>query len=185
MRTLTCLVVLGGLVFTADPPRKDSEDGRDISQPVADPAGSPPDETRAVLAPADAVKVGAKKVVTVEFSVGSANFLLDNQRAYGTGPVPTVVLQWDGTLADGGNVFVLVNGTAVSWHVQKARGKARGGARADDVPPYPSVRDLEEFCKRIKGRGVRATGRLQAIGPPWSMNYQLVLDDPDNLKMNP
>jgi hypothetical protein len=180
MRTLTCFVVLGSLVLAADPPRKTSEDGQGKSQmPAADTVTGSPAEARTALTPADAVKAGAKKVVTIEFGVGSATFLNDDQRAYGSGPVPTVVLQWDGSLTDGGSVFVLVTGTAVSWHVQQAK----GGARADSDPPYPSLRELEEFSKQIKGRGIRVTGRLQSINLPGSVNYQLVLDDPENFKI--
>jgi hypothetical protein len=131
---------------------------------------------KAALSPAEAIKQGAKQVVTVEFGVGSATFLLDKQYPYGSGPVPPIVLEWENVLTGGGRLFVLLNGQAVSKHVQGAK----NNAGADEVPPYPSVRNLEEFCKQIMGRGIRATGRIQAIGPDWSMNYQLIMDDPDN-----
>lgn len=157
--------------------KKELQEVRDKLQVGSKVAVVHPRDAKAGLSPAEAVKQGAKKTITVEFGVGSATFLLDKQRPYGSGPVPPIVLEWDNALTDGGGFFVLLSGNAVSQHVMGAV------KPADEGSVYPSVRNLEQFCKEIKGRGIRATGRIQEIGPSWSKNYQLILDDPENFKI--
>jgi hypothetical protein len=129
------------------------------------------------LTPWDAVERRSKEPVIVEFGVGKAVFLTAGEGLSGIGPVPAVVLEWDNLLKGGGNFYVVLVGRAASRHV------AGAAAAADEPPPFPSGQSLGRFCQQIRGRGIRATGRAQAIGPPWSVSYQLVVDDPDHFQV--
>jgi hypothetical protein len=136
----------------------------------------------AAMTPEEAVKSfqqDPKKPVTVEFGVESAGWP-DGPIPIGEDPMPPIMADWDGRLANGGKFTLLLTAKAI-------RGLKDVGIELPSAQPGGPVDAgrLGVLCKHLKGRGVRVTGLVQASRPGEARtDYYIVVDDPASFRVN-
>jgi hypothetical protein len=117
--------------------------------------------------------------ITVEFGVESAGWP-DAPIPIEEDPLPPIMADWDGRLANGGKFTLILTAKAI-------RGLENMGVELPPTEP-PGLFDLgrlSTLCKYLRGKGVRVRGLVRASRPGEAhTDYYITVDDARNFRVN-